>query len=73
MKNCNHAQFACAAEVQRMSEFPGGPVVATLCSLQVKCRQCGVPFNFTGTPEISEDTKLLTVQISAPFVKRLDS
>lgn len=48
MADCPHMNFDCNCSVGRLSEEEGGPITAYTVGIQVKCRDCGLPFRFIG-------------------------
>lgn len=48
MSGCVHMNFDAMCSVGRLSEDEGGPITGYTIGVQVKCRECGLPFRFIG-------------------------
>lgn len=49
-KQCDHMNFACECDVNRLQEKEGGPATRFCMDVRVKCADCGLPFRFIGLP-----------------------
>ena len=47
---CEHASFACQANIGRLSDEEGGPITGYVADITVKCADCGLGFRFVGIP-----------------------
>lgn len=49
-QQCEHTNFACECDVNRLSAKEGGPINRYCMDVRVKCADCGVSFRFIGLP-----------------------
>jgi hypothetical protein len=47
---CPHLEFEVWADINRLSQDEGGPIHGYRADIRIKCRDCGEPFRFIGTP-----------------------
>lgn len=47
---CEHLNFECECDVNRMPTKEGGPIERYSMAVRVKCSECGTPFRFIGLP-----------------------
>jgi len=45
---CQHLNFEAMCNVGRLTDTDDGPVTGFTIGVQVKCRECGLPFRFIG-------------------------
>lgn len=50
MKPCEHENFACECDVNRLSSKEGGPINRYMMDVRVRCADCGLSFRFIGLP-----------------------
>lgn len=68
---CVHMDFGVHADVARLTEVDGGPVVGYCVDVKVECADCGEPFCWRGVPlgvsqlapTVSVDGTVLTAPI----------
>jgi hypothetical protein len=48
MSDCQHEDFQANVGVHRLTRGDDGPVYAWIADVEVKCSQCGLPFEFPG-------------------------
>lgn len=68
---CEHKSFHAKVNVGRLSEKEGGPITQYTAEVEIKCNECGLPFEFIGVangfspdrPMASADFKTLNVPI----------
>ena len=49
-EECKHFHFNANVNVFRLTETEGGEVANYSCDVDIKCVQCGIPFEFIGVP-----------------------
>lgn len=49
-RECEHLNFSCECDVNRLSSEKDGPVNRYCLDVRVKCTECGLPFRFIGLP-----------------------
>lgn len=49
-RHCEHENFACVVEVNRLTEAEMGPVAGYSADIRVECADCREPFCFRGVP-----------------------
>lgn len=47
---CEHLNFVCECDVNRLPTKEGGPIERYSMDVRVKCADCGIPFRFIGLP-----------------------
>lgn len=47
---CEHVNFETAAEIARLTDVEGGPVVGYTVDIRIRCSDCEEPFCFRGLP-----------------------
>lgn len=50
MTPCEHLNFACNVNVNRITVGEGGPVESYSADVTIACDSCGLPFRFLGLP-----------------------
>lgn len=45
---CAHEHFQCRANIGRLAQTDGGPVIGYTADITITCAQCGLPFRFVG-------------------------
>lgn len=72
MNDCAHMNFAADVKVARVEEKEGGPIIAFMADITVKCSDCGLPFRWVGPYDLgmSYDKPMLGVdrqELRAPI------
>jgi hypothetical protein len=71
-KLCEHNNFTCNAQVNRLTNTDNGPVTGYMADIKISCTDCGIPFGWVGLDRGVSNYKTMVsfdgLELRAPLV-----